>query len=94
MARLILAVAILALIVAAAWLGGELHGERRQRQRTAADVLVLTSELHTQRAALMAIPGDDEPAVAHGRLVAAEHASRWQPAVDWLVSHLPLRRAA
>ncbi|MGW3808821.1 hypothetical protein [Micromonospora sp. NPDC005113] len=94
MARLILALAAIALAVAVAVYIGEVIGERRAQQRIDVDLQTLSSELHTQHAALMAIPGDDAAAIAHGRLVAAEHLARWQPALDRLAAHLHLRRAA
>ncbi|MCG5460812.1 hypothetical protein MED01_004238 [Micromonospora sp. MED01] len=94
MARLILTLAALALLTAVAVYIGEVIGERRERRRIDVDLQTLSSELHTQNAALMAIPGDDYPAILHGRLVATEHRDRWLPALDRMAARMHLRRAA
>ncbi|WP_406083078.1 hypothetical protein OHA01_26220 [Micromonospora zamorensis] len=94
MGRLILAVAALALLLAAAVYLGEVIGERRANRSITADLQTLSAELHTQNAALMAIPGDDYPAILHGRMVAAEHRERWLPALDRLAGRMHLRRVA
>lgn len=91
MARLILALAVLALLTTVAVYIGEVIGERREHRRTAADFHLLRAEVHQQHAALMAIPTD---AVDHGQQVAAEHHARWQPAVARLAAHFTTREAA
>ena len=94
MARLLIAALVAALLIAVAVYIGEVIGERRANRNITADLQTLSSELHTQYAALLAIPGDDYPAILHGRMVADEHRDRWLPALDRLAGRMHLRRAA